>query len=66
MRKLWSETGLKLVGRTLENWSGQPVGQPSFALQNEGDRPHYISFHVWPLSPSAQRLFCLFREAEPF
>lgn len=48
------------------NLSWQPVGSLSFALRDGGGEPHYISLHVGPLSPSPQRLFCLFRELEPF
>lgn len=51
---------------SLGNLSGQPVGSLSFALQDRGGEPHYISLHVGPLSPSPQRLFCLFREPKPF
>lgn len=56
------QLGLKQVGWSLGNLSGQPVGRLPFALQDGGGGPHYISLHVGPLSPSPQRLFCLFRE----
>lgn len=45
---------------------GQPVGRNPSALQDGGRGPHYISLHVGPLSLSPKRLFCLFREPEPF
>lgn len=38
----------------------------SFALQDTGGGPHYISIHVGCLSPSPQRPICLFREPQPF